>query len=43
MQGGLMADVEDEVRQVVAFVEETTGLRSRWNGTVRVMDTARCG
>jgi len=35
-----MADVEDEVRQVVAFVEETTGLRSRWNGTVRVMDVA---
>lgn len=30
--------MESEVRQVVAFVEETTGLRSRWNGSVRMVD-----
>jgi len=31
-------DLEDKVRQTVAFIEATTGLRSRWNGTVRVVD-----
>ena len=38
MQGGTMADVEDEVRRVVEFVEETTGLRSRWNGQVIILE-----
>ncbi len=37
---GTQDRVEDEARQVVAFVEEMTGLRSRWNGTVRVVDAA---
>ncbi len=32
--------VEDETRRLVALVEETTGLQSRWNGTVRVIDAA---
>lgn len=33
-----MADVEDEVRQVVAFVEGTTGLRSRWSGRIVILE-----
>ena len=40
MQGRLTAEIGDEVREVVTFVEEMTGLRSRWNGTVQVMDAA---
>ena len=31
-------DLTDEVRRVVDIVEEITGLRSRWNGTVHVLD-----
>jgi hypothetical protein len=37
---GTQDRLEGEVRQVVAFVERMTGLRSRWNGTVRVVDAA---
>ena len=36
---GTEDQLEGEVQQIVAFVEGMTGLRSRWNGTVRVMDT----
>lgn len=36
---GTQKQVEGEVRQIVAFIEETTGLRSRWNGGVRVVDS----
>lgn len=36
----MQSQVEDETRRLVALVEETTGLRSRWNGTVRIIDAA---
>ena len=36
---GTQERVEGEMRQIVAFVEGTTRLRSRWNGSVRVVDT----
>ena len=39
-QAQAQSQVEDETRRLVALVEETTGLRSRCNGTVRVIDAA---
>lgn len=36
----MQSQVEDETRRLVALVEETTGLRSRWNGTVWIIDAA---
>lgn len=36
---GTQEGIEGKVAQIVAFVEETTGLRSRWNGSVRVVDS----
>ena len=36
----MQSQVEDETRRLVVLVEEITGLRSRWNGTVRIIDTA---
>lgn len=40
MEGGRQKQVEDETRRLVLLVEESTGLRSRWNGTVRIIDSA---
>ncbi len=40
MEDGRQRQVEGETRRLVALVEEATGLRSRWNGTVRVIDVA---
>ena len=37
-EDGAQESIEGEVRQIVAFVEETTGLRSRWNGSIRMVD-----
>ena len=40
MDDGKQRQVEDETRRLVVLVEEATGLRSRWNGTVRIIDLA---
>lgn len=40
MDDGTQKQVEDEPRRLVLLVEEVTGLRSRWNGTVRIIDVA---
>lgn len=40
MDDGRQKQVEDETRRLVLVVEEVTGLRSRWNGTVRIIDVA---
>ncbi len=35
--------ITEEIRQVVALVEEMTGLRSRWNGSVTVWEARLAG
>lgn len=40
MDAQMQSQIEDETRRLVALVEETTGLRSRWNGQVVVLEDA---
>ena len=40
MDARMQSKVEDEARRLVLLVEERTGLRSRWNGQVFVLEDA---